>query len=236
MHLNLLFFFNWNCHVVCPPFHILVRNRIDHNPLNRAGYVSLNSSTAGQNDRHFADVSFNWIFCEWKICILLRILLKFIPKDSFDVKSVLIQIMTWRQTGDGHYLKQCWPSSMTNIHAAQGEMSWFQWLMRSINLCVPVLVADIAQWNIGHVLSVTMVCFPTNKDPFHYYEGKVSFVWITFKKKNLCRIQNLSVQPWCHCVCKTKQSYNYQKMNNSGILYVWDISNIDSPVTRTPCN
>ena len=35
-----------------------------------------------------------------KFCILIRISLKFDPKGLIDNKSVLFQVMAWRQTGD----------------------------------------------------------------------------------------------------------------------------------------
>ena len=35
-----------------------------------------------------------------KCCILIPILLKFVPKGPIDNKSELVQVMTWRRTGE----------------------------------------------------------------------------------------------------------------------------------------
>ena len=39
-------------------------------------------------------------FHEWKFCILIRILLKFISEGPIDNKSALIQVMAWCRRGD----------------------------------------------------------------------------------------------------------------------------------------
>ena len=35
-----------------------------------------------------------------KLCILVRISLKFVPKGPIDNKSALVQVLVWRQTDD----------------------------------------------------------------------------------------------------------------------------------------
>ena len=35
-----------------------------------------------------------------KFCILIQMSLKFVPKGPIDQKSVLVQVMAWRRTGD----------------------------------------------------------------------------------------------------------------------------------------
>ena len=59
----------------------------------------VNSSLSGQHGRHFADV-FKCIFLNKKLCILVQISLKFVPKGLIDNKSVLVQEMAWCRTGD----------------------------------------------------------------------------------------------------------------------------------------
>ena len=53
-----------------------------------------------QNDRHFADDSFERNFLNEKFCIAIRISLKVDPNGLIDNKSALVQVMAWRQTGD----------------------------------------------------------------------------------------------------------------------------------------
>ena len=52
----------------------------------------------GQNGCHFADDIFNFIFMNEKLCILIRISLKFAPKGPVDNKSALVQ--AWCRTDD----------------------------------------------------------------------------------------------------------------------------------------
>ena len=54
----------------------------------------------GQNGRHVVDDIFKWFFMNEKSCILIQILLKFVPKGPIDNESPLIQVMAWRRTGD----------------------------------------------------------------------------------------------------------------------------------------
>ena len=53
------------------------------------GRFPLNSSPPGQNGRHFADDIFRCIFVNEKLCILIRISLKFVPKGPNCNKPVL---------------------------------------------------------------------------------------------------------------------------------------------------
>ena len=50
----------------------------------------LNSSPPGQNGRLFADDVFRCIFVNEKFCILIKISLKFVPKDPIDNNPALV--------------------------------------------------------------------------------------------------------------------------------------------------
>ena len=60
----------------------------------------INSSPPGQNGRHFADDIFKYIFVNEKLCSLIRLSLKFVPKDLINNKSSLVQVMAWHRIGD----------------------------------------------------------------------------------------------------------------------------------------
>ena len=60
----------------------------------------VNSSSSGQNGRHFADDIFKWYLMNEKFYISMRISLKFVPEGPNDNKSTLVQVMAWCQTGD----------------------------------------------------------------------------------------------------------------------------------------
>ena len=56
-----------------------------------------------------------------KFCILIQISLKFVPKDPIDNKSVLVQVMAWRRTGD-EPVSEAMLTQFTNAYAALGEI------------------------------------------------------------------------------------------------------------------
>ena len=68
------------CNLPCPPF--------------------LNSSTPGQNDRHFADDVSKRIFLNENVRISTKISVNFVPTSSFNNIQALVQIMAWGRPGD----------------------------------------------------------------------------------------------------------------------------------------
>ena len=54
-----------------------------------------NSSPSEQNDHHFADDIFKYIFVNEMFCILINISLKFVPKGQISNILVLVQKMAW---------------------------------------------------------------------------------------------------------------------------------------------
>ena len=52
----------------------------------------------GENGRHFPDDIFKCIFMNVKVCIRIRISLKFVPKGTIDNILALVQIMAWRRS------------------------------------------------------------------------------------------------------------------------------------------
>ena len=52
-----------------------------------------------QNGCHFTDDIFRCIFVNEKICILIKISLKFVAKGPIDNNPALVEIMAWRQIG-----------------------------------------------------------------------------------------------------------------------------------------
>ena len=70
-----------------------------------------NTLMSDQNGRHLADNSFNYIFLNKNLCILIKISLKCISKGPINHKSAMIHVMACHQTS--HYLDQCWPRRLT---------------------------------------------------------------------------------------------------------------------------
>ena len=64
--------------------------------------IAINSSSLGQNGRHFTDDVFRYIFVNEKFCILInliRISLKCVLKGPIDNNPALVQIMYWCRIG-----------------------------------------------------------------------------------------------------------------------------------------
>ena len=67
---------------------------------NSLGQNQLNSSSPGQNGRHFADDIFKCNFVNEKFCISIRISLKFVHKDPISHNQAFVWVMAWCRTGD----------------------------------------------------------------------------------------------------------------------------------------
>ena len=89
----------------------------------------INSSPFVQNGSHFTDNIFRCIFVNEKFCILVKILLKFVPKGPIDNNPALFHIMAWRQIGDKP-LSEPMLTRSTDMYAALGgdelRMDWLQ--------------------------------------------------------------------------------------------------------------
>ena len=62
--------------------------------------VDINTLRPRQNGRHFPDDVFKCIFLNENVLVLIKISLKFVPKDSFINTPALVQIMVCRRPGD----------------------------------------------------------------------------------------------------------------------------------------
>ena len=60
-------------------------------------YQLFNTLRPRQNGRHFADETFNCIFVNENVRILIKFSLKFVPKGPINNIPALVQIMAWRQ-------------------------------------------------------------------------------------------------------------------------------------------
>ena len=87
--------------------------------------IIIDSSLPGQNGRHFADDIFRCIFVNEKLCILIKISLKFVPKDLIDNYSTLVQVMAWCRRGNKPLPEPMLPSSLTHLWGTRGR--WGKW-------------------------------------------------------------------------------------------------------------
>ena len=71
------------------------------------------------------DNIFTWIFMNEKFPISIRISLKFIPKGPTDNRSVLVQVMTWRQPGVKPLPKPMLTQFIVAYMGHLGEKGWY---------------------------------------------------------------------------------------------------------------
>ena len=74
-----------------------------------------------QNGRHFTDDIFKRIFLNENVRILMKLSLKFVPKDPFNNISALFQIMAWCRPGDKPLSEPKMVSLLTYICVTQPQ-------------------------------------------------------------------------------------------------------------------
>ena len=80
-------------HKMIPEYQDICRHSQDH-------IWVINTLRLRQNGRHFADDIFKCIFLYDNFWILIEISVKYVPYGLIDNIAALVQIMTWRRTGD----------------------------------------------------------------------------------------------------------------------------------------
>ena len=97
----------WACSLICQlrGFAALLSLLLTHWCLvtwksNELIVDSVNTLRTRQNGCHFQDGIFKWIFLNENVWILIKILLKFVPRCLIDIIQALVPIMAWRQSGN----------------------------------------------------------------------------------------------------------------------------------------
>ena len=83
------------------------------------GLLWVNSSSPGQNGRHFADDIFKRTFLNERALFLIIISLKFVPQGRIDNSPALVLILAWRRIVDKPLSKPML-TRLTDIYAALG--------------------------------------------------------------------------------------------------------------------
>ena len=87
----------------------------------------LNTSRPRQDGYHFADYIFKSIFLYENIVILVDILLKFVPIDTINDNTELLQIMVWRRTRDKPLSKPMVVYFTDATHICTTRPQWVNW-------------------------------------------------------------------------------------------------------------
>ena len=120
-----------------PHSHRVQPHRLTHLPLNKMA-------------AHLADDTFNRIFVNEKLWILIKNSLKFVPKGPIDKKPALVQVWLGACSAPSHYLNQCWHNWLTHICGTRGrwvkghDMEWP--LSKNWENLTKVRLTDILSW------------------------------------------------------------------------------------------
>ena len=76
-------------------------------------YCIFNSFAPGRCRHIFKIIIFKLISWTGISCTACEIAVRWIPWNSIDDKSTLVQVMAWCRQATSHYLSQCWPRSMS---------------------------------------------------------------------------------------------------------------------------
>ena len=90
---------------------------------------TVNSLRPRQNGRHFADDTFKCIFLNENVRISIENSLKFVPKGPINNIPALVQIMTWRRSGDKPLSEPMIVSLSTHICVTRPQ--WVNWTLRN---------------------------------------------------------------------------------------------------------
>ena len=84
-------------------------------PYDITGPHWVNTLRQRQNDRHFADDTFNRIFMNENVRILIKFSLKLVPRGPVNNIPALVQIMAWRHPGGTPLSEPVMGSLLTHI-------------------------------------------------------------------------------------------------------------------------
>ena len=85
------------------------------------GQPTINTLRPRQNGCHFADATFNRIFVNENVLILIKFSLKFVPKGPINNIPALVQMMACRRSGDKPLSETVVVSLLTHICVTQPQ-------------------------------------------------------------------------------------------------------------------
>ena len=86
---------------------------------------------------------------------LSKIVVMWMPQNSIDDKSTLVQVMAWCLMAPSHYLNQCWPSSLLSYGITKGQ--WVNPLILfvfDLSLSHWVLTVSGTKWTLNFSIIV----------------------------------------------------------------------------------
>ena len=77
--------------------------------------MCFNTLRLKQNERHFPDDMFKWIFVNENVWIPIKISLKFVSRGPINITQALVHLMAWRRPGDKPFSEPMVARLLTHI-------------------------------------------------------------------------------------------------------------------------
>ena len=141
----------------------------------------LNTLRPRQNGRHYADDIFKCIFLNENVSIVIKISLKFVPKDPINNIPALVQIMAWRRAGNKPLSEPIMVSLSTHICVTRPQ--WVKLLYwDEMRQCVNA--AEGTHWGWDKMVAILQMAFSNSFSCLKIFVFWVKFHWKASKKSN----------------------------------------------------
>ena len=87
-------------------------------------------------------------------CAACKIVERWIPQNSIDDKSTLVQVMAWCRQATSHYLSQCWPRSMSPYGVTRPQ--WVNGVYYTQPQVVPSIYCILCTFQIVFIKVLTL--------------------------------------------------------------------------------
>ena len=147
--------------------------------------LSLNSLDPGRFQRNFRKVIFHLFLVIDGWSISCKIVLKWMPMEFTDGKLTLVQVMAWCRQATSHYLRQCWPWSLSPYGVIR--LQWVKAWLLTLNVRRPSYLGLTR--SISCLLMPWLLTSPGHQQPW-YWLCRICRSWSYLRKhfKYLCHI------------------------------------------------
>ena len=129
----------------------------------------VNTLRPRRNQQHFADDIFKRIFFNKNVCILIKLSLNFVRKGPINNIPALVQIMTWRRSGDKPLSEPMMVSLPTHICVTRPQ--WVKWNLFAQSSGFLIIITWVL--SICGSYSETFIEKVTCPDLYHTFHKKI---------------------------------------------------------------
>ena len=142
-----------------------------------------NSLAPGRCGRNFKFIIFKSIPWTDISCAAWKIVVRWIPQNSIDYKSTLVQVMAWCRQATSHCLNRCWPRSMSPYGVTRPQCVYLWLIHLNDHVCFVKLSYNSVRYRCLPSLpshNNTDQSWPGRFLYFHY----LLYAWSSFSNKD----------------------------------------------------